>query len=700
MASHVFWKEQTQRGVTWYVLQNEASGAHARLNTTSHAIISRFDGTRSLESVLSDVNALEGHWVDEMFLLQLIVKLQRIGALVGCEAIESNTLRQEHWQSNRKGRFKRWLNPLAVRVNLYDPDAFLTSVAPRFSVLFNTATLWVWSVVLVVALYSFLVNWSDITQEFLTRTIRLQTLWWFALLYPIMKVLHEFAHALCVKHWGGQVRDVGISLLLLIPVPYVDASDVHATHTRRQRMILTAAGMGTELFAAAIALLLWSWVEPGYLRDALFSVFIIGGLTTVLFNANPLLKFDGYYLLQDALEIPNLAARASVWLNYTFKNKVLGVEKIAKPYVGSNESRWLIVYGLGALLYRPILTISIVVFLWQTYPLLGVLLTIFAVVNQWLLPAIKGMRWVILSDELNGQRKRALGLVLCFFCVLTAVLFIPMPSITRVQGVVAASEQGEVFSDVGGVVTNIHAQSGALVQQGDKLVTLSNPSLERDRQKVEAELAALSSDSMASLQQDNQNSAMDHATAMAERVRLQTNLDDLLRRSNALIITAQQDGTFAPLDQHLLPGRHIAQGERIGFVVNGNDWTVRTLIPEARAAQLRAGVKSASVRLAESIDEEVPATLMRETPAVTRQLPSAALSQFGGGTIVTDPFDNSNLTSLKNLFELELVIPGDTKVAGLGQRAFVRLEHPSEALLIRLWRATRSIWLTRARTFV
>jgi len=86
-----------------------------------------------------------------------------------------------------------------------------------------------------------------------TRTLRLETLWWFALVYPVLKVLHELAHALCVKHWGGQVRDVGISLLILVPVPYVDASDVYASHTRRQRMILTAAGMGVELFIASIA---------------------------------------------------------------------------------------------------------------------------------------------------------------------------------------------------------------------------------------------------------------------------------------------------------------------------------------------------------------------------------------------------------------------------------------------------------------
>lgn len=699
MASHVVWNEQTQRGVTWYVLQNEATGEHARVNSTAYAVLSRFDGKRSLQDVLSEVDGLAEHRVSETMMLQLLEKLQRIGALVDCDIIDSNTLRKDHWRQIRAGRFKRWLNPLAVRINLFDPDALLTSVAPAFAFLFNKKTVWLWLAVVLVAVFSLISNWSQITQEFSTRTLRLQTLWWFALLYPLMKLLHEFSHALCIKHWGGQIRDVGISLLLLIPVPYVDASDVYSTHTKRQRMILTAAGMCSEMFVASLALLLWFWIEPGYIRDALFSIFIIGGVTTFFFNANPLLKFDGYYLLQDALDMPNLAARTTVWMNYAFKHNVLGVQTVAKPYVSSRESMWLTLYGVGVILYKPILTITIVLFLWRAYPLLGALLTLFALLHQWLLPAAKGLRWVITSSELQGLRSRALGLVFCLCCVVTTLLLIPMPSTTKVQGVVAASEQGEVFSETDGVVTLVHANPGDAVTLGDKLITLSNPDLARDIHRVDAELSALDTDRVASLQRNADGTAADHATLTAERERLQSRRDDLQRRVNALVITAQQDGTFAPSDQHLLPGRYLHKGERVGYVVTGNDWTVRTLVPEKKAAQLRAGVENASVRLAESVDTEIVARVLRETPAVTRQLPSAALSQAGGGTIVTDPFDSTNTTSMKNLFELELLLPDDTEVAGLGQRALVRLEHPSEALLLRLWRATRSVWLTRAQSF-
>jgi len=697
IAPHTLVSEQTIRGTLWYVLQNEATGEHARFNKTSYAIISRIDGVRTLDEILLEANVLSYVQCDENILIQLMTRLQRMGTLVGFDFIESTSLRENFSETKRQNRFKRWLNPLAVKVSLLDPDAILDKITPKFGALFSPITLWLWATVLSVATVSVFTHWGDITHEFGTRTLRLETLWWFAVLYPILKLLHELAHALCVKHWGGQVRDVGISLLLLVPVPYVDATDVYASHTRRQRMILTAAGMGVELFLASIALLLWFWVEPGYLKDALFSIFVFGGLTTLLFNANPLLKFDGYYLLQDAVDIPNLGARSSKWMMYKFKRGVFGMESIEKPFVSNSESKWLLLYGIAVAIYRPLLTLMIVVFLWRTYPLLGAVLAVFALINQWLLPLLKSIRWMIQSPEMGEQRSRALALVFCSVCVLTAFLLVPLPSSTRVQGIVAASEQGEVFSEAAGFIETVHVDPGANITEGTPIITLKNPSLIRDLQKIESQLLALNADHVANLKRTSVSNSKDHATTAAEKVRLLSRKQELLRQSSAMVITANQAGTFAPISNELLPGAHIAQGARIGFVVSGDDWTVKTLVPEARAERLRSGVREASVRLAESVDNELSARLIKETPAVTRQLLSAALSQSGGGFIATDPYDTTHRQALKNQFELELSLPEATTAVGLGQRALVRLQHPPQAILSRLWRATRSVWMTRAQ---
>jgi len=696
IASHGRWQQHEQRGKRWYVLQNQMSGEHARFNRAAHAIVSKLDGSQSLETIHAQVNTRAGGRCTPDIIIDLLIKLQRMGVLLGFHALDTQIVRQRQQRMSRHSRLQRMANPLAVRISMGDPDAWLSRLAPRFKLLFSAKTVWVWALTMLVAAGLTVSYWSNIQHEFATRTLRLQTLWWFALLYPMMKIVHELAHAMCVKQWGGQVRDVGISILLLIPVPYVNASDVYTTHTRKQRMVLTAAGMGAELFIAAIALILWVWVAPGYTRDALFSVCVIGSISTLLFNANPLLKFDGYYLLQDALDIPNLALRSSLWLRYCFKRYVLGLTKLAIPNAAPSEKRWLSAYGVAVALYKPILTISIVIFLWRSYPWLGLLLGGFAVLFHWLLPATKGFYWLAFSRDLKQQRSRALGVVFCACCVCVTLFLVPLPANTKAHGIVSAAGQSEIYSESGGVVSAVHVSPGAVVQAGDVLLTLVNPDLHRDIQQIEAEIAGLNSMGVATLQRTKAvEVARDYASLMAEKSRLGANLAQLQKRRAGLRVTAQQNGQFAPLDDNLLPGRHIEQGERIGYVVSGSDWTIRTVIPETRAAQLRAGVEGATVRLAQAYGTRVKATLLHETPAVTRRLPSAALAQFGGGEIGTDPFDSEHVTALQNLIELELSLENDVPIVGLGQRALVQLEHPAEALLTRAWRFLSSVWLTR-----
>lgn len=695
LATHAKLHTQAHQRTESYWLSNEVTGQHAKFNATAFAILSRLDGERTLQQILDEVNQLKFAQCGSIGLLQLIAKLQRLGVVVGADLLPAETLRDDHANGQKNVQLKRWFNPLALRFKCFDPDRLLSAITPYFSSLFTRLGVKIWLAVLLMGVATLCLSWHSVQDEFLTRTLRPQSLWWFAVLFPMMKVLHEMAHAVCIKHWGGQVREAGISLLLLIPVPYIDASDVHGGFTRRQRLCVTAAGMGVELFVAATALIGWWWIDPGYLRDALFTVFIIGGLTTLLFNANPLLKFDGYYLLQDALNTHNLASRSSVWLQYQFKRFVLGMEQLAVPVVQPHERRWLTGYAIAVALYKPILTITIIVFLWRSYPMLGMLLALFALVNQWLLPTFKGVRWMLRSDELGNQRYRALGLVFCLTCALSTLLLIPMPSSTRVQGVVAAAAQGEVFTELAGVATRIHVEAGSRVQAGDVLVTLSNPVLARDLAQVEAELAATKGHRMLSIQKLDGDSGRNHATVQAETDRLERRRDELLSQTASLSIIAEQAGIFAPVENTLLPGRYIQQGVRIGYVVNGVDWTVRTVIPENRAPQLRAGVNRASVRLAQAGHVEIEAAMLRETPALTRQLPNSVLSQHAGGFIVTDPYDTTHTQSLENLFEVELVLPAETPVFGLGQRAWVQLEHPAEAFITRLWRLGRSVWLTR-----
>ncbi|MGC9328004.1 MAG: hypothetical protein ACP5I1_10250, partial [Candidatus Hinthialibacter sp.] len=177
----------------------------------------------------------------------------------------------------------------------------------------------VWLVVTVSAVITAGLHWSELTENVVDRILSAQNLAAITIIFPILKAFHEMGHAYAVKRWGGEVHEMGIMLLVLMPIPYVDASGASAFRDRRQRLLVGAGGMMVELFIAALALHLWVNIGEGYVRSALFNIIVLASISTILFNANPLLRYDGYYILSDWLEISNLAQRSLEYLGYLFK---------------------------------------------------------------------------------------------------------------------------------------------------------------------------------------------------------------------------------------------------------------------------------------------------------------------------------------------------------------------------------------------
>ena len=173
----------------------------------------------------------------------------------------------------------------------------------------------------------------------------------------MIKALHELGHASATKAGGGEVHDVGIILLVLLPVPYVEASAATVFKSKYRRAVVGAAGIAVELFVAAIAFYMWLLIEPGLLRAILFNVMLIASVSTLLFNGNPLLRYDAYYILADLIEIPNLAARSTRYWGYLIERYILGVRDAEAPEASRAEKAWFLFYGFASTLYRIFVTI-------------------------------------------------------------------------------------------------------------------------------------------------------------------------------------------------------------------------------------------------------------------------------------------------------------------------------------------------------
>ncbi len=331
LRSHVRVSRHVYREEVWYLLQDTSTGRNHRVDQNTFHFIGRMDGRRSTDEIWhSLLNQLGDKTPTQDETIEILCQLSD-NDLLQCEITPNVAeLFRRRFEKNRKKRLAM-LNPLAFRVPLFDPDKMLERLAPLGRALVHPAAVVTWMLVALLGVLSAASNWDAIRSFAAVHmlTPRFLVLMW--ILYPLVKVVHELGHGLAVKAWGGEVREVGISLLVLVPVPFVDASAASAFPEKHRRALVGAAGIMIELFLAAVALFLWVNVEDGLVRDMAFVVMVIGGVSTVMFNGNPLLRFDGYFVFADLLEIPNLGSRSKEYFGYLVQRYVFGVDELQSP---------------------------------------------------------------------------------------------------------------------------------------------------------------------------------------------------------------------------------------------------------------------------------------------------------------------------------------------------------------------------------
>jgi putative peptide zinc metalloprotease protein len=325
------------RGQRWYVLQNQATGRCQLLTPSAHLLIGLMDGKRTTQEIWDEAARQlgdDGPTQDETIrLLGMLYFADSLSCDVSPDTAETFRRCQRRDASEKR---RRMLQPLSLRLPLFDPDAFLGRwvgfVRPLFSVYGALA----WCVVVGAALVLGASHWTELTQDAGSRLLSGQSLLLLWIAYPCVKALHELGHGFAAKVWGAEVHEMGIMFLVLMPVPYVDASAANVFPDKRKRMVVSAAGILVEMLLAALALLVWLAVEPGFVRSVAYSVIWISGASTLLFNANPLLRFDGYFVLSDWIEIPNLGARSNQYLGYLVQrvSRLSGAAKCVRAEPG------------------------------------------------------------------------------------------------------------------------------------------------------------------------------------------------------------------------------------------------------------------------------------------------------------------------------------------------------------------------------
>ena len=690
---HVQISRQRFRGQPWYILHDRSSAQVHRFTPATYALIHGMDGEHTLDQLwgalaerLGDAAPSQDDVIDLMYRLHTADVLQA-GVPPDAAEVAQRTRRKARslWMRNL-------MNPVALRLPLWDPDRFLERTISIVRPLMGPLGAIVWIAVVGLAALQAAEHWRELSGNLADRVLGLQNLMLLWLTYPVVKLCHELGHAYAVKRGGGEVHELGIMFLVFAPVPYVDASASTAFRSKWRRMGVAAAGILVELFLAALAMFVWRAAEPGAIRSMAYNVMLIGGISTLVFNGNPLLRFDGYYILSDLLEIPNLGQRSGEYLAYLVKRHVFGNRDAISPGHGRGESVWLALYAPLSWFYRLLVMVAIALFVAGRYFFLGALLALWSLFSTIVWPALKGLGFVFRGAEIDRQRMRAL-LVTCGggALIALALAFVPAPYWTNAEGVVWVPANAEVRAGTAGFVARLLAPPGRPVSVGQPLIELADADVETELiarrarvERVEVELSTEMFDDRLKAELTRQNLAAERAA-----------LERLERRADELVSLAGRGGTWTVPNAGDLEGRFFAQGALIGYVLSGSLRTVRVVVSQEEADLVRAHTNRIELRLVDSPWQTLRARSAREVPGGTERLPSKALALDGGGPYATDPRDSSGLKTLTRTFQFDLELEYPLTSPNFGLRAQVRFEHAPQPLGVQVYRRIRQVFLSR-----
>ena len=681
------------RGQTWHVVQDPSNNQFFRLNDPGYRFVALLDGRRTVSDVWKSCNEQLGDSAPTQGeAIQLLGQLYTSNLLQADLAPDAEGLFNRY----RKRRVREvqgyLMNLLFIRIPLIDPDRFLDRWAGIFGRIFTWFGFILWVLLLSVGGYYAAVNWRQLAaqseQVFSARHLaaNLPLLY---LSFVIIKVIHEFGHAFACKRFGvvtgtgGEVHAMGVMFLVFTPMPYVDASSAWAFRSKGHRALVGAAGMLVELAVASIACMIWANTSHPDVRALTYNMMFLASVSTLLFNGNPLLRYDAYYILSDLIEIPNLAQRSKNYLYYLVRRYAWSVRNLQNPAHSRGEKIWFVLYGIASTLYRVVICVGILLFIADKLFLLGFVLAIAAIVAWVLVPLGKFVRYLATSNELFRTRGRAvLSTVLVFAAVVGGVGFIPAPDRFRAEGVVEPDRLAILHVREPGFLDS-YLPSGQLVRadQQTPLVKLVNRELQVELAEARADVEVARAEMIKAEGEGDANRSQVYRKKLQEagdQVRL------LEARLAELEVRPPVDGVWISPQIDRSEGGFLEAGQRVGLVASLDRVIVRaTVLQDSDVAHADQKVE---MRVMGRPDPVIMGTIQRIIPAGQDQLPSAALGYAVGGSIATSSDDRQGTRAAERFFEVRIAPQEGARLLS-GQRVVIRFDTPSKPLARQWWKS-------------
>jgi putative peptide zinc metalloprotease protein len=709
---------QVYQGQAWFVVKDPISLHYFRFRPEEYALLEMLDGQASLESLKDRFEAeFPPRRITVEELARFVSTLHRSGLVIGDRPGQGPQL----FERRRQRKWKEWVawisNVMALRFRGIDPDRILDRLNPWLGWIFSPAAIAVFMTFALSALLLVLVNFDVFRSKLpeFNQFFAAGNWLYLAIALGVTKVIHEFGHGLSCKYYGGECHEMGVMILVFTPCLYCDVSDSWMLPNKWKRAAIGAAGMYVEVVLAAIATYLWWNSHPGVFNQLCLDVMFVSSVSTILFNANPLLRYDGYYILSDVLEIPNLRQKATTILGRLASKWCLGIKQPEDPFLPQRRLGWFAFYAVASSLYGWFVTLSIFLFVWNVFKpyRLQVLGQILAGAAIWGL-VVRPMQGMIKFLKVPGRRDevKAVNLtatVAVAGLVAAAIALIPLPQ--RVWAPAELRPRGEetVYVSVAGRLEQLLVKPDQKVTRGETLAVLLSVELDLEIAELEGRKQQAES-RLASLQRErfNDPSAGLELGTVQETLKSVVEQLERKRRDRAeLVLVAPRDGIVIPTPSQRsqpdpngrLPGWSGNPLDEQNLGATFTPGTVLCMVGDAERFEAVMVVDQREVefvRRGQPVDLKLDAFASRTFSGTVDQIAethiesgSERLSVKAGGGVPTKTDESGRETPISTSYEALMILDDAEGVFTPGMRGTARIKVGSRTvgqwLLRLLW---------------
>lgn len=650
-------------GQLCFVIKDPVTLRYFRLQPTEHFLATQLDGRRTARDLLG---LLQQQFPDSPAslseVLRFIGMLHEAHLLLGEGVAHAQWLAKRGQTSRRRRLLAFFQNFLFLKLPLFNPDQLLTRMHEWIGRFIFHPLAGIAALALILFSLARVLASTDRLANLPYNLLSLENLTIMYCVFVVTKVFHEFGHGLTTKHHGGEVSNMGVMLFVFTPSFYCDTSDAWMIPSRAARLWINAAGIVVELVLAALAGIVWVYTQDTSLINQIaLNVMISCSIATLIFNANPLLKYDGYYFLADLLEIPNLSTKGRDFLKYYGQKYILDVEAVMPP----DHARLapLMLYAVLSGIYRWIVAFAIITLLcyfFDQYGMgpIGLLLAVGFVLATILLPAARSVQYLWQQRwEMSRRLTYIGGAAGATVAILVLVAMLPWSHTIREPMVVVSEQDKPIFVSTPGYVETVEADMGDFVKAGQVILRMKDPSLQNLReQAVSKRDAALIA--VANARADKNPAGVAAAQTAVDAYNKRIEL--LTQRTDDLVIRAPIDGIVVrDASLRRIVGNYVPPGLRLCRIIQTEHLQARISLPQQTAALVKPGM-TVRMRLWSDPDAQIFAKISRVSANMTDQLdhPALASTVKGDVTVTADP---------------------KGQIKSLGRRATVIIDLPAQA---------------------